>query len=113
MNRLPVLHGLTWATSDANGRAELLTASYEGIHRFGLEGGLADRAWRRTHIAPGARPQATSRVGEGFKRSGAPETGRRIVGHGGPSSPGMVTRWSFYVLPQRRVSGRGMSSMRR
>lgn len=53
---LTVLHGLYVGDIDGDGRAELLTASYEGIHRFDFEGDVRTGAWHRTHIAPGAPP---------------------------------------------------------
>jgi len=49
---LTVLHGLYVGDLDGDGRDELLTASYEGIHRFDFE----DGRWQRTAIAPGAPP---------------------------------------------------------
>ncbi len=53
---LTVLHGLYVGDIDNDGRAELLTASYEGIYRFDREGDPKTGTWRKTHIAPGAPP---------------------------------------------------------
>jgi hypothetical protein len=53
---LTVLHGLYAGDLDQDGRDELLTASYEGIHRFDFEGHGASAAWRKVQIAPGAPP---------------------------------------------------------
>jgi len=53
---LTVLHGLYVGDIDGDGRAELLTASFEGIHRFDYEGDGRSGKWRKTHIAPGAPP---------------------------------------------------------
>lgn len=53
---LTVLHGLYVGDVDGDGRAELLTASFEGIHRFDYEGDRQTGTWRKVHIAPGAPP---------------------------------------------------------
>lgn len=53
---LHVLHGLWLGDLDGGGREEILTASYEGIHRFDFEGTPAELRWRRTHLAAGAPP---------------------------------------------------------
>jgi hypothetical protein len=53
---LTVLHGLYVGDVDGDGRAEILTASFEGIHRFDCEGDARSGRWHRTHIAPGAAP---------------------------------------------------------
>ena len=53
---LTVLHGLHVSDLDGDGRDEILTASYEGIHRFDFEGkGRAGR-WQKVLISPGAEP---------------------------------------------------------
>ncbi len=53
---LTVLHGLYVGDLDGDGRAELLTASFEGIHRFDYDGKPPTGTWRKTFIAPGAPP---------------------------------------------------------
>jgi hypothetical protein len=53
---LTVLHGLYVSDIDGDGRAEILTASFEGIYRFDYEGDRRTGTWRKTHIAPGAPP---------------------------------------------------------
>lgn len=53
---LTVLHGIYVGDLDADGRDEILTASFEGICRFDLEGPLQAPTWRKTRIAPGAGP---------------------------------------------------------
>ena len=54
---LTVLHGLHVSDLNGDGRDEILTASFEGIHRFDFESedGRVAR-WRKTQIAPGAPP---------------------------------------------------------
>ncbi|MBN1342275.1 MAG: VCBS repeat-containing protein [Phycisphaerae bacterium] len=59
---LTVLHGLYVGDLDGDGRAELLTASYEGIHQFDWQGEGQSGKWVKTHIAPGA-PPATDKPG--------------------------------------------------
>jgi hypothetical protein len=49
---LTVIHGLYVGDLDGDGRAEILTASFEGIHRFDWKQGR----WQKVHIAPGAPP---------------------------------------------------------
>ncbi len=49
---LTVLHGIYTGDLDGDRRDEILTGSYEGIHRLDFE----DGQWRRTIIAPGASP---------------------------------------------------------
>ncbi len=53
---LTVLHGLWVGDPDKSGRDEILTASYEGIFRFRLEGGASPPRWEKTQIAAGAKP---------------------------------------------------------
>jgi hypothetical protein len=49
---LTVIHGLYVGDLDGNGRASILTASFEGIHRFDWKQGR----WHKVHIAAGAPP---------------------------------------------------------
>ena len=51
---LTVLHGLFVGDLDEDGRDEILTASFEGIFRFDLDGDLASGRWKKTQIAAGA-----------------------------------------------------------
>jgi hypothetical protein len=57
---LTVLHGLHVSDLDRDGRDEILTASYEGIHRFDFEGKGKDAFWKKTQIAGGADPKSAS-----------------------------------------------------
>jgi hypothetical protein len=56
---LTVLHGLHVSDLDGDGRAEILTASFEGIHLFHFEGPRASGHWRKQRISAGAEPAAT------------------------------------------------------
>ncbi|MHC4401659.1 MAG: FG-GAP repeat domain-containing protein [Planctomycetota bacterium] len=53
---LTVLHGLYVGDLDDDGRAEILTASFEGIYRFDFSGARPGGGWQKTHVAPGASP---------------------------------------------------------
>jgi len=53
---LTVVHGVYIGDLDGDRRDEVLTASYEGIFRFDLEGPLAEGRWLKKHIADGAPP---------------------------------------------------------
>ena len=59
---LTVLHGIYVTDLDRDGRDELLTASFEGLCRFDLEGEAAAAHWRKQLISPGADP-ATGQPG--------------------------------------------------
>ena len=53
---LTVLHGIEVADRDGDGREEILTASFEGIHRFEFAGRGEAARWRKTQLATGAPP---------------------------------------------------------
>jgi len=64
---LTVIHGLYVGDLDGDGRAAVLTASFEGIYRFDWKQGR----WQKTHIAAGAPP-----IGNG---PGAPRGSSEVV----------------------------------
>jgi hypothetical protein len=77
---LTVIHGLHVADLDRDGRDEILTASFEGIHRFDFEGKGPDGQWRKVRIAAGGPP-----VGE---KPGSPRGSSEVVpGNLGPDRP--------------------------
>lgn len=53
---LTILHGICVADLDGDGRDEVLTASYEGIHRFDWEGPVGGAQWRKVQLSTGAPP---------------------------------------------------------
>jgi hypothetical protein len=53
---LTVLHGILVADLDGDGRDSILTASYEGIHRFDWKGHGPEARWRKTQLTAGAPP---------------------------------------------------------
>ena len=55
---LTVLHGIHVSDLDHDGRDEILTASFEGIHRFDFKGEGAAASWRKIQIGRGAAPKS-------------------------------------------------------
>jgi len=77
---LTVLHGLYVADLDRDGRDEILTASFEGIHRFEFQGEGSAAPWQKVHLAPGAEPVDD-------KPGTARGTSEVVPGRLGPSRP--------------------------
>jgi hypothetical protein len=79
---LTVLHGLFVGDLDNDRRDEILTASYEGIHRFDCEGEGSAARWIKVRIAEGAPPpdaKAGSPRGSSEVAPGRLAPGREIV----------------------------------
>jgi len=57
---LTVLHGIHISDLDRDGRDEILTASFEGIHRFDFEGRGHKARWVKTQITKGADPKSAA-----------------------------------------------------
>lgn len=66
---LHVVHGIQILDWDADGRDEILTASFEGIHLFHAQGFGDDVRWTKTHLGAGdqlSRPsRGSSEIGVG------------------------------------------------
>jgi len=66
---LTVVHGLNVLDWDGDGRDEILTASFEGVHLFHSSGIGTDLTWTRTHLGGGdqqSRPRrGASEIGVG------------------------------------------------
>ncbi len=66
---LTVVHGIEVMDSDGDGRDEIFTASFEGVHVFKSAGRLPDLKWTKTRLAEGdqiSRPRrGTSEVAVG------------------------------------------------
>ncbi|MEE8450436.1 MAG: VCBS repeat-containing protein [Thermoguttaceae bacterium] len=77
---LTVLHGLHVGDLDGDGRDEILTGSFEGIHRFDFEGEGSTGTWRKVHISPGHQP-ADAKPGT------ARGTSEIVPGNLGPGRP--------------------------
>ncbi len=67
---LTVVHGILVIDWDSDGRDELLTASYEGVHLLRSEGRGGDLRWTKTRLAAGAPVSPTS-----LGRHGSSEVG--------------------------------------
>ncbi len=74
------MHGVYVADIDGDGRAEVLTASREGVHRFDWEGDAATGRWEKEHISPGAPPPENDPNGP----SGSSEIAFGTLGPGRP-----------------------------
>lgn len=76
---LTVVHGLNVLDWDGDGRDEILTASFEGVHLFHATGHGAELTWTKTQLAAGDQPalaaQAGSAGGQPRPRRGASEIG--------------------------------------
>ena len=68
-NSMTVIHGLNVLDWDGDGRDEILTASFEGVHLFLSSGRGADLTWTRAHLGAGdqqSRPKlGASEIGVG------------------------------------------------
>jgi hypothetical protein len=58
---LTVVHGLNVLDWDGDGRDEILTASFEGVHLFHSGGYLANPPWSRTQLAAGDQQSTPKR----------------------------------------------------
>ncbi len=60
-NSLTVVHGVNVLDWDGDGRDEILTASFEGVHLFHSTGHGAELTWTRTHLAAGDQQSSPKR----------------------------------------------------
>ena len=60
-NSLTVIHGLNVLDWDGDGRDEILTASFEGVHLFHSAGHGTELAWTRTHLGEGDQQSSPRR----------------------------------------------------
>jgi hypothetical protein len=58
---LTVVHGISILDWDGDGRDEILTASFEGVHLFHSAGRGAEIAWTRTQLAAGDQQSTPKR----------------------------------------------------
>ena len=58
---MTVVHGLNVLDWDGDGRDEILTASFEGVHLFHSAGSGADLTWTRTHLGAGDQQSSPKR----------------------------------------------------
>lgn len=99
---LTVLHGLWVGDVDSDGRAELLTAGFEGIHRFDWEGDGRAGTWRKTHISPGAPP---ARDKPGVPRGSSEVVPVRLAG--GSSVLAAIEPWHGHQVVVYTQAGKG------
>ena len=71
---LTVAHGLNVLDWDGDGRDEILTASFEGVHLFHSAGHGAGLTWTRTHLGAGDQHSSPKR---GASEIGAGKVGRK------------------------------------
>jgi len=71
---LHVTHGVAVCDFDGDGRDEILTASFEGVHLFDLVGSGENIRWTKTHLCSGNQerevPRGSSEVSLGKLRGG-------------------------------------------
>ena len=102
---LTVVHGLNVLDWDGDGRDEILTASFEGVHLFHSAGYSAELTWSRTHLGEGDQhsgpKRGASEIGVGklggkrFLAAIEPWHGDHVVVYTQPP-PGKL--WSRYVI---------------
>ena len=104
------MHGVYVADIDNDARAEVVTASFEGIHRFDWEGQGTAAHWQKLHVSPGAAasnpndntsPRGSSEVAAGqltadrkhlFFAAIEPWHGNQLVVYTSPEKEGFWTR---------------------
>jgi hypothetical protein len=79
---LTVVHGIQVLDWDRDGRDEILTASFEGVHLFHASGQGTDLRWKKTQLAAGYDPTNGAAGGDVASRRGSSEIGvGRLDGH--------------------------------
>ncbi len=74
-NTLTVVHGLQVLDWDHDGRDEVLTASFEGVHLFQAIGRGTELRWKKTRLAAGSDPAGVTAQGAADTRRGSSEIG--------------------------------------
>jgi hypothetical protein len=72
---LTVVHGIQVMDWDGDGRDEILTASFEGVHLFHALGEGADLRWKKTQLAAGYQPARGMATGDVELHRGSSEVG--------------------------------------
>jgi len=79
---LTVVHGIQVLDWDRDGRDEILTASFEGVHLFHASGQGTDLRWKKTQLAAGYHPTNGAARGDVASHRGSSEIGvGRLDGH--------------------------------
>jgi hypothetical protein len=113
---LTVVHGLNVLDWDGDGRDEILTASFEGVHLFHSAGYGAELTWTRTHLGKGdqqSRPKrGASEIGVGkvagkrFLATIEPWHGDKVVVYT-EAPPGKL--WPRHVIDIDFQEGHGLA----
>src|SRR6516165_2685577 len=112
---LTVVHGIQVLDWDGDGRDEILTASFEGVHLFHALGRGADLRWKRTQLAAGYEPATGAAKGDLGVHRGSSEIGVGKVGGRrflATIEPWQATRWQCtwrMTTPRRESCGIGTS----
>jgi len=77
---LTVVHGIQVLDWDGDGRDEILTASFEGVHLFHALGRDSDLRWKKVQLAAGYQPASEVAVSGVQLRRGSSEIGVGKVG---------------------------------
>ena len=117
---LTVVHGICVADLDGKGRDAILTASFEGIHRFDFHGQGREGRWRKVQLAAGAPPHgdkpgatrgtsevAVLRLGKGRLMLAAiePWHGHQVVVYSPPEGQGL---WHRHVIDDTLQEGHAL-----
>lgn len=117
---LTVVHGVNVLDWDGDGRAELLTASFEGVHLFHSTGSGGDLNWTRTRLAAGdqeSRPaRGSSEIGVGkaggrrFLATIEPWHGDKVVVYLDPGRRAPAgTLWERHVIDSSFRDGHALA----
>jgi hypothetical protein len=114
------VHGICVADLDGKGRDAILTASFEGIHRFDFHGQGREGRWRKVQLAAGAPPHgdkpgatrgtsevAVLRLGKGRLMLAAiePWHGHQVVVYSPPEGQGL---WHRHVIDDTLQEGHAL-----
>lgn len=121
-DQLPVIHGLLVYDFDGDGRDDLLTASFEGVHLFQARGHGKDLTWMKTHLAAGdqdgANPAArgSSEIQVGRMKSGGcflatiePWHGNKVAVYTRPNRSGIP--WNRHVIATSLEGGHALAAL--
>jgi hypothetical protein len=113
---LTVVHGLNVLDWDGDGRDEILTASFEGVHLFHSIGHGAELTWTRTHLGAGDQQSAPKRgaseigvgtvAGKRFLATIEPWHGDQVVVYG-EAGPGEL--WTRQVIDPNFHEGHALA----
>jgi hypothetical protein len=113
---LTVVHGLNVLDWDGDGRDEILTASFEGVHLFHSAGSGAELTWTRKHLGKGDQQSGPKRgaseigvgklAGKRFLATIEPWHGNQVVVYF-QAPPGKL--WSRHVIDSSFLEGHALA----